>query len=329
MFSITLLLCGLAQAASWPDPEPCTGNCTWVHDPSVIERASDGTWFRLSTSGNIAIASAPALTGPWTYQGAMLPGGTSIQVINGQEIWAPDVSLIGNTYYTYYAVSKIGLQTSDIGVATSSSLDPGSWTDHGSIGIPKSSSYNLIDPNYFRESSSAPVYFTFGSAWHDIYQTSLSGTYLSQASGTTPANVAYNSTGSIEEGSYQFWWQNGSDKWYYLFFSSGACCNTPPSLAAPGDEYKIMVCRSSSPTGPFSDQAGNNCLTGNGGTLVLGSHGSNVYAPGGQGVLYDPDIGRPVIYYHYVNPNIGYDYWQFQFGFNYLDFSSGWPVIVS
>ncbi|OCK96333.1 glycoside hydrolase family 43 protein [Cenococcum geophilum 1.58] len=72
-----------------------------------------------------------------------------------------------------------------------------------------------------------------------------------------------------------------------------------------------MVCRSSSPTGPFSDQTGDNCLTGNGGTLVLGSHGSNVYAPGGQGVLYDLDMGRSVIYYHYVNPNIGYDYWQF------------------
>ena len=155
---------------------------------------------------------------------------------------APDVSLIGNTYYAYYAVSEIGLRTSDIGVATSLSLDPGSWTDHGSIGIPKSSSYNLIDPNYFRESSDAPVYFTFGSAWHAIYQTSLSGTYLSQASGATPVNVAYNSTSSIEEASYQFWWQDRSDKWCYLFFSSGACCYTPPSLAAPGDEYKIMVC---------------------------------------------------------------------------------------
>ncbi|XTI86135.1 glycosyl hydrolase [Cenococcum geophilum] len=172
----------------------------------------------------------------------MIPGGTSIQ---------------------------IGLQTSGIGIATPSSLDLGSWTGHGSIGIPKTSGYNLVDPNHFRESSGAPRHFTFRA---------------------TPINVAYNSTGSIEE---------GSDKWYYLSFSSGACCNAPPSLAAPGDEYKIMVCRSSSPTGPFSDQTGDNCLTGNGGTLVLGSHGSNVYAPGGQGVLYDLDMGRSVIYYHY------------------------------
>jgi arabinan endo-1,5-alpha-L-arabinosidase len=136
------------------------------------------------------------------------------------------------------------LQTSNISVATSSSLDLGSRTDHGSIGIPKSSSYNLIDPNYFRESSDAPGYFTFGSTRHDVYQTSLSSTYPSQASGATPVNVAYNSTSSIKEGLYQFQWQNRSDKWYYLPFSSGACCNTPPSLAAPGDEYKIMVCRS-------------------------------------------------------------------------------------
>lgn len=100
MHTFSALSCGLAvlattisakpidarQAASWPDPEPCTGNCSYVHDPSII-RKSDGTWYRFSTNGNIAIASAPALTGPWTYQGAMLPGGSSIHVVDGQELW--------------------------------------------------------------------------------------------------------------------------------------------------------------------------------------------------------------------------------------------------
>ena len=133
---------------------------------------------------------------------------------------------------------------------------------------------------------------------------------------------------SITEGSYQFWWLNGADKWYYMFFSSGACCNDAGSLAAPGDEYKIMVCRSTSATGPWTDQSGANCLSQNGGTLVLGSHG-NIYAPGGQGVLYDASAGRPLVYYHYVDTNVGYAYDAFKFGFNYLDFSSGWPVIVS
>lgn len=274
--------------------------------------------------------------------------------------------LVDDTYYAYYAVSLVGLQTSDIGLATSDTLEAGTWTDQGSLGLPKSSSYNLIDPNLFRESPTAPFFMSFGSAWNGIYQTQLSSPPDSESdsNGTSPNNIAYNSThpvnGSgpaIVEGSFQFWWLQGETKDYYLFFSSGACCNLPGNLAAPGDEYKIMVCRATSPTGPFSDQAGKSCLDGNGGTLVLGSHGENVYAPGGQGVIFDEDAGRIALYYHYgayfllacfffvregclirgradgalssVNPQIGYAFNDFQFGFNYLDLSSGWPVVVS
>ena len=74
------------QAASFPNPEPCNGNCSYIHDPSLVQ-GPDGTWFRLSTNGNIAIATAPDITGPWTYQGAMLPQGSSIQVDPNQQIW--------------------------------------------------------------------------------------------------------------------------------------------------------------------------------------------------------------------------------------------------
>lgn len=89
--TVSLLKAGVIEADSnntstWPDPEHCSGNCSAIHDPSVVRRA-DGTWFRFSTNGNIAIASAPNLTGPWEYQGAMLPNGSEIQVIENQEIW--------------------------------------------------------------------------------------------------------------------------------------------------------------------------------------------------------------------------------------------------
>jgi arabinan endo-1,5-alpha-L-arabinosidase len=78
------------QTSSYPSPEPCTGDCTAIHDPAIARR-KDGTWLRFSTLGNIAIATAPALTGPWTYQGAMLPQGSSIKLRDDQELWAPDV----------------------------------------------------------------------------------------------------------------------------------------------------------------------------------------------------------------------------------------------
>lgn len=90
-FALFFGLCALTIMASpiekraFPNPAPCTGNCSWIHDPNVIVK--DGTYYRFSTSGNIAIATASSMTGPWTYKGALLQQGTSIHVTNGQDIW--------------------------------------------------------------------------------------------------------------------------------------------------------------------------------------------------------------------------------------------------
>ena len=95
-----------------------------------------------------------------------------------------------------------------------------------------------------------------------------------------------------------------------------------------GQEYKVLVGRGSSPSGPFLDQSGNDItldLDPPTGTLVLGSH-DNIYAPGGQSLFFDPVSGRDVIVYHYV-PNDAFGGPSY-LGINYVDFSSGWPVIV-
>ena len=298
-------------------------------------KSSDGTFYRFSTSGNIAVASAPAYTGPWTYLGPMLPNGSIISIGEpNQELWAPDVFLLDGTYHAYYVVSVSGSKASQIGLATSTTLEPGSWTDHGSLNLPQSDNYNLIDPNIFRQRTDAPIYFSFGSAWKGIFQTTLNADGTAQEPSSSIDNIAYNSTGPyFVEGSFQFWWPDAAGvPHFYFFFSSGACCNLPPNLAAPGDEYKVMVCRSDSPTGPFHDQAGKDCLTENGGTLVLGSH-DNVYAPGGQGVIFDAETMKsPLLCYHYVDTSLGdsaYAYENFKFGSNFLDFGSGWPVVTT
>lgn len=84
---------------------------------------------------------------------------------------------------------------------------------------------------------------------------------------------------------------------YFLFFSAGACCAVPPDLAPPGREYRVLVCKADTPVGPFTDRDGRRC-DDSGGTMVLGSHG-DVYAPGGQGVMFDEGVERTVMYYHY------------------------------
>src|SRR5690348_6052311 len=65
---------------SWryPDPNPCYGDNSGTHDPSIIYE--NGTYWRFSTSGNIAVATAPSMKGPWTYKGPLLLNGTKIRV---------------------------------------------------------------------------------------------------------------------------------------------------------------------------------------------------------------------------------------------------------
>lgn len=315
MYSFALLsLFPLALEAAlskrdYPPVGACLGDCSYVHDPSVII-SSSGTYYRFVTFKNITIATAPSISGPWTTQkGAALPNGTSIKLptIPTPSLWAPDVSELDGTYYLFYAAShgRPEAQNSDIGVATSTTLDSGSWTDHGSIGIANQTYYNRIDPNLLQSTNgdgSSSLLLAFGSYWHDIFQVPLTNPPLKTASNAPAVQLERNTSNVVVEGSYQFRWTASNDNnqnktYYYLFFSSGACCNEPPNLVAPGDEYKIMVCRSESPSSGFVDQHGKPCAE-NGGTLVLGSHG-NVYAPGGQGVLFDPALHCPVLYYHY------------------------------
>ena len=236
----------------------------------------------------------------------------------------------------YYAVSQMGSQNSDIGVATSPSMEQGTWTDYGSLGLPDSPtrSYNKIDANLLQPSPSptgAPPTFLIPSAstWPDASHTpratppravataapadaaaasSPSPALNVAAAAPTPVNLEYNGTNTgpaaqkaslaPSEGSYQFWWKVDGKTYYYLFFSSGACCDFDPSQLPPaGEEYKVMVCRSEKPDRDFVDRDGKECMEA-GGTIVLGSSG-NMYAPGGQGVLFNKDMNSPVMYYHY------------------------------
>ncbi|KAL7621036.1 hypothetical protein AAE478_008348 [Parahypoxylon ruwenzoriense] len=309
----------LDGVSGYANPKACSGTCVNTHDPSIIRR-SDGTYFRFSTGGKIAVHTAPDITGPWTYKGAALPSGSSIDLGGNQDLWAPEVAFIGNTYYLYYSVSTFGVQDSAIGVATSSSMDVGTWTDLGSTGIRSSSGkpYNAIDPNIINVDGT--YLLTFGSFWKDIYQVAMRNPPKAVASGTNSYQLAYDPATTAEEGAFVF--KHGS--YYYLFYSKGQCCGYDSNKPAAGGEYKIMVCRSSSATGGFVDTSGRACTNG-GGTVVLESHG-NVYGPGGQGVYDDPTYG-PIIYYHYVDTRIGFADGQKQFGWNTINFSSGWPVV--
>lgn len=65
-------------------------------------------------------------------------------------------------------MSVFGSQASAIGYATSTTMEVGSWTDHGATGIASSSGkpYNAID-GALVQATDGSYYVTFGSFWSD------------------------------------------------------------------------------------------------------------------------------------------------------------------
>ena len=152
---------------------------------------------------------------------------------------APNVVLSGSTYYLYYAISSFGSQVSTIGVASSTSLATGTWTDHGSTGVTSKSgsNYNAIDPNLIVTSSA--TYLNFGSFWGDIYQVEMSST-TKKLSSSSATQISFTSVSpQAREGSFMFY--NEDTGYYYLFWSEGTCCGYDTSKPASGKEYKIMM----------------------------------------------------------------------------------------
>ena len=152
---------------------------------------------------------------------------------------------VGDLYHLYYAVSSFGTQESAIGLATSETMEEGTWTDQGSVFTSTTGDqYNAIDANLLVDGSTN--YLTFGSFWQDIFQVTLNGDATSSTS--TPVNVAFDPADTHPvEGAYLYKYGD----YYYLFYSWGTCCGYDETRPAEGQEYKIKVCRSSTPTGDF------------------------------------------------------------------------------
>jgi arabinan endo-1,5-alpha-L-arabinosidase len=68
------------------DPGACSGDC-WSHDPALIRRSSDGVYFRFNTGGRIGILKSNSLSGPWVYQGAVVPAGSKIGIPGSDDLW--------------------------------------------------------------------------------------------------------------------------------------------------------------------------------------------------------------------------------------------------
>ncbi|WP_305787906.1 arabinan endo-1,5-alpha-L-arabinosidase [Symbioplanes lichenis] len=293
--------------ASYPGPGVVTG-ATGTHDPSVVKTPA-GTYIVAQTGNNIPLSTSTDRTA-FRAAGVAFPNGaswTTPYTGGSASLWAPDISYRNGQYFMYYSASTFGVNRSAIFLATSPTGASGSWTHRGLvIESSSASNYNAIDPNLIVDTSGR-WWLTFGSFWSGIQQIALNPS-TGLRSDSSIRLIAGRNGGAIEA---PYMVKHGS--YYYLWVSFDLCCRGASST------YRIMVGRSTSPTGPFVDRNGT-ALTSGGGTQVLAGHGS-IHGPGHQAAFADTDA-EVLVYHYYADSGASY------LGINLLGYdSAGWPFV--
>jgi arabinan endo-1,5-alpha-L-arabinosidase len=263
---------------------------TPVHDPVLIKEKD--TWYLFCTGNGISVYTSPDLQ-HWRKEAPVFsrPPEWALKAIPGfrGHIWAPDISFHKGRYYLYYAVSAFGKNTSCIGVAVNTTLNPKSpeykWEDQGKViqSVPGRDMWNAIDPNLILDDKGVP-WLSFGSFWDGIKLVKLQEDLRAIAEPqewytiarrprdfSTPDTSAGN--GAIEA---PFIFRKG--KYYYLFVSRDYCCQGEKST------YKVVAGRSEKVQGPYLDKQ-QQPLQLDGGTLVVQGDGANWYGAGHNAVF--------------------------------------------
>jgi len=262
-----------------------SGAISPIHDPTLIW---SGTKYHLFSTGPGLPRFESTDLHHWTAAGKVFDEKpawvTTTNPAEPDTLWAPDISFFGGQYHLYYSASSFGSNVSCIGHATSSSLDPPTWHDRGSVICSSSSDdWNAIDPAAHVDSD-GDVWLAFGSFWSGIKLTRLASDGSRLGSGlislSTRANTAVEAPYIVRHGEY-----------YYLFESVDSCCKGAAST------YKMMVGRATNITGPYVDKAGTPLLSG-GGTLLVES-GERWKGPGHNTILRTPAGDWYNVYHSY------------------------------
>jgi autotransporter-associated beta strand protein len=301
-----------------------------LHDPGAM--CKDGASYFIFGDGvgiagitstdlrNWSYTSAVFSSGPPAWTTNDIPGGTP------NHFWAPDQAWFNGRWHMYYAYSQWGTINSAIGLATSPSLVSPVWTDRGKVvesSFPATANtdttlYNCIDPGILADTNGT-VWMVFGSYSAGIVVTEIDpATGKRMNPGTLDCTLVANNAagggwGSTEEAGFLF--QRAG--YYYLFVNTGSCCSGITST------YRILVGRSTSPTGPYYDRNGVSMAAG-GGSLFLEST-AHYIGPGHAAIM--DDNGRSWFTYHYYDglangqPTVGVSplYWD----------ADGWPVLTN
>ena len=297
------------------------------HDPTLVK---EGDWFYLASTGDLATGRdyipmkrskdlrtwedlPPVFT---ELPAAVLAAIGATASDAPQDAWAPDLSWSGSEWRLYYSVSRFGTTNSVTALATTKSLDPASrdygWVDRGSVleSEPGSNAYNAIDANYVADARGGG-WLTFGSFFGGLKIVALD-----PATGKLAARAAilplvdrkmqYN---PVEGPSIV---RNGDH--YYLFAAFDYCCRGVDS------DYRVVVGRSKSITGPYVDKDGVSLLEG-GGTEVLRGH--NEFQGTGHPDVYSSGGVDYFVNHYYDTESDGTP----RLNVRFLSWSGGWPTV--
>jgi arabinan endo-1,5-alpha-L-arabinosidase len=330
--SVTFLAAGTDVSDKSAEALKLEGDVQYTHDPAI---SKDGdTWYLFATAngpvrkGELPIRCSHTLH-DWKLCGYVfdkIPDWITKESPKTKELWAPDVSYFNGEYHLYYAFSVFGKNTSGIALLTNKTLNPSSpdfrWVDKGLVLKSQvDDDFNAIDPNLVIDEKGQP-WLAFGSFWNGIKmrqidsQTGLLSAkdtkLYSLASRKRPDNPPPNPPGL--PGDWQaieapFLVRHGD--YFYLFVSFDLCCRGTKS------NYKTMVGRARSVTGPYVDDKGTPMPEGGGTALLLGN--SRWVGPGGESVLQQKD--GDIIVFHAYDARTGEAFLQI----STLGWVKGWP----
>jgi len=298
-----------------------------VHDPVMIKEGN--TWYLFCTGMGISVWSSTDMK-QWKSCKPVFDKAPAwaVEAVEGYKghTWAPDISFHNGKYYLYYSVSAFGKNTSCIGVATNTTLDPADpafkWIDHGKViqSVPGRDMWNAIDPNLMVDDTGTP-WLVFGSFWDGMKLAKLDQSFTKVAEPQEWHTVSarprdyftdeYNAgEGSVEA---PFLFKKG--KYYFLFVSFDFCCRGLEST------YKVVVGRSENITGPYVDRDGRKMIYGAGTPVLTG----NKDWPGvGHSATYTFD-GIDYIIYHGYDAS---DHGRSKLLIDTLQWDKdGWPVV--
>ena len=338
--AVAMLLVSLAASKCQTQPQAAPsvihveGNVDGVHDPSIIKEGD--TWYLFSTvteknsPGQLPIRCSKDLRSwkrcGFVFQG--IPDWIRKESPQTKDLWAPDESYFDGKYHVYYAFSVFGKNTSGVALVTNKTLNPDSpdfrWVDEGLVFRSREDDdFNAIDPNIVADSQGR-LWMSFGSFWSGIKMRRINpqtgrladeDTKLySLARRVRPENPVPRPPNLPDD------WQAVEapfvvhrGDYFYLFVSFDLCCRGAKS------NYRTMVGRSRSVTGPYVDADDKPMLEG-GGTPVL--VGNQLWAgPGGESILQQ--VGGDIIVFHAYDGKTG----KPRLHISTIDWAGDWPHV--